>query len=96
MNAKQNGKISQSLMIVVLILITVLVSLAIWLSSKKTESEGRGYDEGNAEYSDEDSSEEGHAEEGEIQLTSQQMQTYTSYLPPVQFSTTHVTVILIM
>jgi cobalt-zinc-cadmium efflux system membrane fusion protein len=73
MNAKQNGKISQSLMIVVLILITVLVSLAIWLSSKKTESEGRGYDEGNAEYSDEDSSEEGHAEEGEIQLTSQQM-----------------------
>ena len=73
MNAKQNGKISQSLMIVVLILITVLVSLAIWLSSKKTESEGRGYDEGNAEYSDEDSSEEGPAEEGEIQLTSQQM-----------------------
>ena len=73
MNAKQNGKISQSLMIVILILITVLVSLAIWLSSKKTESEGRGYDEGNAEYSDEDSSEEGHAEEGEIQLTSQQM-----------------------
>ena len=72
MNAKQNGKISQSLMIVVLILITVLVSLAIWLSSKKTESEGRGY-EGNAEHSDEDSSEEGHAEEGEIQLTSQQM-----------------------
>ena len=73
MNAKQNGKISQSLMIVVLILITVLVSLVIWLSSKKTESEGRGYDEGNAEQSDKDSSEEGHAEEGEIQLTSQQM-----------------------
>ena len=73
MNAKQNGKISQSLMIVVLILITVLVSLAIWLSSKKTESEGRGYDEGNAEQSDKDSSEEGPAEEGEIQLTSQQM-----------------------
>ena len=56
-----------------MILITVLVSLAIWLSSKKTESEGRGYDEGNAEQSDKDSSEEGHAEEGEIQLTSQQM-----------------------
>ena len=73
MNAKQNGKISRSLMIVVLILITVLVSLAIWLSSKKTESEGRGYDKGNAEQSDKDSSEEGHAEEGEIQLTSQQM-----------------------
>lgn len=73
MNAKQNGKISQSLMIVVLILITVLVSLAIWLSSKKTESEGRGYDKGNTEQSDKDSSEEGHAEEGEIQLTSQQM-----------------------
>lgn len=73
MNAKQNGKISQSLMIAILILITVLVSLAIWLSSKKTESEGHGHDEGNAEHSDEDSSEEGHAEEGEIQLTSQQM-----------------------
>lgn len=73
MNAKQNGKISQSLMIVVLILITVLVSLVIWLSSKKTESEGHGHDEGNAEHSDEDSSEEGHAEEGEIQLTSQKM-----------------------
>ena len=73
MNAKQNGKKSQSLMIAILILITVLVSLAIWLSSKKTESEGRGYDEGNAEQSDKDSSEEGHAEEGEIQLTSQQM-----------------------
>lgn len=73
MNAKQNGKISQSLMIAILILITVLVSLVIWLSSKKTESEGRGYDKGNAEQSDKDSSEEGHAEEGEIQLTSQQM-----------------------
>ena len=73
MNAKQNGKISQSLMIAILILITVLVSLVIWLSSKKTESEGHGHDEGNAEHSDEDSSEEGHAEEGEIQLTSQQM-----------------------
>lgn len=73
MNAKQNGKISQSLMIAILILITVLVSLAIWLSSKKTESEGHGHEEGNAEHSDEDSSEEGHAEEGEIQLTSQQM-----------------------
>ncbi|AVH13029.1 efflux RND transporter periplasmic adaptor subunit [Acinetobacter indicus] len=73
MNAKQNGKISQSLMIAILILITVLVSLAIWLSSKNTESEGHGHDEGNAEHSDEDSSEEGHAEEGEIQLTSQQM-----------------------
>ena len=73
MNAKQNGKISQSLMIAIFILITVLVSLVIWLSSKKTESEGRGYDEGNAEQSDKDSSEEGHAEEGEIQLTSQQM-----------------------
>lgn len=35
MNAKQNGKISQSLMIAILILITVLVSLVIWLSSKK-------------------------------------------------------------
>lgn len=78
MNAKQNGKLSQSLMIAILILITVLVSLAIWLSSKKTESEGHDHDEGNAEHSDEDSSEEGHAEEGhaeegEIQLTSQQM-----------------------
>ena len=73
MNAKQNGKKSQSLMIAILILITVLVSLVIWLSSKKTESEGHGHDEGNAEHSDEDSSEEGHAEEGEIQLTSQQM-----------------------
>ncbi len=73
MNAKQNGKISQSLMIAILIMITVLVSLVIWLSSKKTESEGHGHDEGNAEHSDEDSSEEGHAEEGEIQLTSQQM-----------------------
>lgn len=73
MNAKQNGKISQSLMIAILILITVLVSLVIWLSSKKTESEGHGHEEGNAEHSDEDSSEEGHAEEGEIQLTSQQM-----------------------
>lgn len=73
MNAKQNGKLSQSLMIAILILVTVLVSLAIWLSSKKTEPEGHGHDEENAEHSDEDSSEEGHAEEGEIQLTSQKM-----------------------
>ena len=73
MNVKQNGKLSQSLMIAILIIVTILVSLAIWWSSKKTEPEGHGHDEENAEHSDEDSSEEGHAEEGQIQLTSQQM-----------------------
>lgn len=69
MNAKKNGKLSQSLMIAILIVVTILVGIAIWFNSKNTPSDSHAH----AEDSDDAHAEEGHAEEGEIQLTSQQM-----------------------
>lgn len=69
MNAKKNGRLSQSLMIAILIVVTILVGIAIWFNTKNTPSDPHAH----AEDSDEAHAEEGHAEEGEIQLTSQQM-----------------------
>ncbi|WP_180124950.1 efflux RND transporter periplasmic adaptor subunit [Acinetobacter sp. YH12080] len=72
MKIKQDGKISQPLMIAVLIGLTLMLCTAIWLSTNKsdadkTESEGEN---GEAKKSD---TEAEHAEEGELQLTAQQM-----------------------
>ena len=72
MKIKQDGKISQPLMIAVLIGLTLMLCTAIWLSTNKsdadkTESEGEN---GEAKKSD---AEAEHAEEGELQLTAQQM-----------------------
>ncbi|RFS30891.1 efflux RND transporter periplasmic adaptor subunit [Acinetobacter sp. SWAC5] len=72
MKIKQDGKISQPLMIAVLIGLTLMLCTAIWLSTNKsnadkTESEGE-----NSEAKKNDAEAE-HAEEGELQLTAQQM-----------------------
>ncbi|RLL49924.1 efflux RND transporter periplasmic adaptor subunit [Acinetobacter cumulans] len=72
MKIKQDGKISQPLMIAVLIGLTLMLCTAIWLSTNKsnadkTESEGE-----NSEAKKNDAEAE-HAEEGELQLTTQQM-----------------------
>ena len=60
----QLGKISQPLMIGLLLLVTLLIAVGIWFSSKDTTTD---------EHADEPEAEKGHAEEGEIQLTAQQL-----------------------
>ena len=67
----QFGKISQPLMIGLLLLITFLIAVGIWFSSKDTTTDEHAHEE--SEHSDEPEAEKGHAEEGEIQLTAQQL-----------------------
>ena len=70
----QLGKISQPLMIGLLLLITFLIALGIWFSSKdKTTDEHAHAEHEESEHADEPEAEKGHAEEGEIQLTAQQL-----------------------
>ena len=71
MNFKLNGKLSQPLMIAILIIATVLICLAIGLSSSdKSKTESSTEEE---HHHDEESAEAEHAKEGEIELTAQQM-----------------------
>jgi hypothetical protein len=67
----QFGKISQPLMIGLLLLITFLIAVGIWFSSKDTTTDEHAHEE--SEHADEPEAEKGHAEEGEIQLTAQQL-----------------------
>ena len=70
----QFGKISQPLMIGFLLLITFLIALGIWFSSKdKITDEHEHTEHEESEHADEPEVEKGHAEEGEIQLTAQQL-----------------------
>ncbi len=77
MFVKENGKISQSLIISILIIVTLLISLSIWWSSNKTQSDEHGDEAKNTEHHDDEhgkeSHEAGHADEGEIILTAQQI-----------------------
>ena len=75
MNFKQKGKVSQSLIILILLLLTGVLSVIIWFSSshKETDEHGHGHEE-EAETEHGHEQEEGeHADEGEIQLSTQQM-----------------------
>ena len=70
----QLGKISQPLMIGLLLLVTLLIAIGIWFSSKdKTTDEHAHAEHEESEHADEPEAEKGHAEEGEIQLTAQQL-----------------------
>lgn len=77
MFVKENGKISQSLIISILIIVTILISISIWWSSNKTQSDGHGDEATTTEHSSDEhgkeSHEDGHVNEGEITLTAQQM-----------------------
>ncbi|TSH77990.1 efflux RND transporter periplasmic adaptor subunit [Acinetobacter sp. RF15A] len=76
MNMKQNGKLSQPLMIVILIGVTILVGIAIWFNSKNTPSDPHAHEEDHGQHAHAEGSDEAHAEQGEhgaIQLTAQQM-----------------------
>ena len=75
MNFKQKGKVSQSLIILILLLLSGVLSVIIWFSSghKETDEHGHGHEE-EAESEHGHEQEEGeHADEGEIQLSTQQM-----------------------
>ena len=70
----QFRKISQPLMIGLLLLVTLLIAIGIWFSSKdKTTDEHAHAEHEESEHADEPEAEKGHAEEGEIQLTAQQL-----------------------
>ena len=70
----QFGKISQPLMIGLLLLVTLLIAVGIWFSSKDTTTDEHAHAEHEeSEHADEPEAEKGHAEEGEIQLTAQQL-----------------------
>ncbi|RKG31210.1 efflux RND transporter periplasmic adaptor subunit [Acinetobacter tianfuensis] len=72
MKMKQDGKISQPLMITVLIGLTLIVCAAIWLSQNTTDSHDHehGHEEEEKGHQEDETE---HAEEGELRLTAQQM-----------------------
>ena len=71
MNFKQYGKLSQPLMIAILILVTVVLSVVIWFSTDKKPAEEHGHEEG--EHAEGHGSETHHEDEGEIQLSVTQL-----------------------
>ncbi|MCL6244621.1 MULTISPECIES: efflux RND transporter periplasmic adaptor subunit [Acinetobacter] len=72
MKIKQDGKISQPLMIAVLIGLTLMLCTAIWLSTNKSDADKTESEGENSEAKKSDTEAE-HAEEGELQLSAQQM-----------------------
>ncbi|NWK74292.1 efflux RND transporter periplasmic adaptor subunit [Acinetobacter sp. SwsAc6] len=72
MKIKQDGKISQPLMIAVLIGLTLMLCTAIWFSQNKSDADKTESEGENSEAKKSDTEAE-HAEEGELQLTTQQM-----------------------
>ncbi|MCL6247901.1 efflux RND transporter periplasmic adaptor subunit [Acinetobacter sp. ANC 4945] len=72
MKIKQDGKISQPLMIAVLIGLTLMLCTAIWLSTNKSDADKTEHEGEHQEANNSDAEAE-HAEEGELQLTAQQM-----------------------
>ena len=72
MKQHQSGKISQPILISVLIGVTILISLWIWLSNRNEKNDEHEH-EGETEQHAEENTEDSHSEEGEIQLTTQQM-----------------------
>ena len=72
MKQHQSGKISQPILISVLIGVTILISLWIWLSNRNEKNDEHEH-EGETEQHAEENTEDSHSEEGEIQLTTQQL-----------------------
>ena len=72
MKIKQDGKISQPLMIAVLIGLTLMLCTALWFSTNKSDADKTEHEGEHNEANNSDAEAE-HAEEGELQLTAQQM-----------------------
>ncbi|WP_180059951.1 efflux RND transporter periplasmic adaptor subunit [Acinetobacter sp. YH12128] len=72
MKIKQDGKISQPLMIAVLIGLTLMLCTAIWFSQNKSDADKTEHEGEHNEANNSDAEAE-HAEEGELHLTAQQM-----------------------
>lgn len=71
----QFGKISQPILISVLIGLTALISVWIWLGNQNEKNDEHGHDGEDEQHDDhaKESKEDQHSEEGEIELTAQQM-----------------------
>ena len=71
----QFGKISQPILISVLICLTALISVWIWLGNQNEKNDEHGHDGEDEQHDDhaKESKEDQHSEEGEIELTAQQM-----------------------
>ena len=75
MKKYQFGKISQPILISVLIGLTALISVWIWLGNQNEKNDEHGHDGEDEQHDDhaKESKEDQHSEEGEIELTAQQM-----------------------
>lgn len=75
MKNHQYGKISQPGLISVLIGLTALISVWIWLGNQNEKNDEHGHDGEDEQHDDhaKESKEDQHSEEGEIELTAQQM-----------------------
>lgn len=75
MKKYQFGKISQPILISVLIGLTALISVWIWLGNQNEKNDEHGHDDEDEQHDDhaKESKEDQHSEEGEIELTAQQM-----------------------
>jgi cobalt-zinc-cadmium efflux system membrane fusion protein len=73
MNIKQDGKISQPLIIAVLIGLTLIICTAIWFSQNKATADNEHEEENTDAKDKSQQTETEHTEEGELQLTAQQM-----------------------
>ncbi|WP_168406807.1 efflux RND transporter periplasmic adaptor subunit [Acinetobacter indicus] len=71
----QFGKISQPILISALIGLTALISVWIWLGNQNEKNHEHGHDGEDEQHDDhaKESKEDQHSEEGEIELTAQQM-----------------------
>ena len=75
MKKYQFGKISQPILISVLIGLTALISVWIWLGNQNEKNDEHGHDGEDEQHDDhaKESKEDQHSEEGQIELTAQQM-----------------------
>lgn len=75
MKKYQFGKISQPILISALIGLTALISVWIWLGNQNEKNHEHGHDGEDEQHDDhaKESKEDQHSEEGEIELTAQQM-----------------------
>ena len=75
MKKYQFGKISQLILISVLICLTALISVWSWLGNQNGKNDEHGHDSEAEQHDDhaKESKEDQHSEEGEIELTAQQM-----------------------
>ena len=91
MKQQHEGKVSQPMLIAILIVLTFVICFAIWTgtASEDTHAKGEHAEEGHHEEDDHEhanktETETAHAEEGEIQLTQQQLQEHDLKIETVE------------